>query len=157
MNKKVGVVLAVALVLAAGGGYWYVSQNKMAGGPGYTSKVAPVPTASVDETGPAGGNVMEGEIREGEVKRVTVVGSNFKFSPNEIRVKKGETVGIRFKNEGTTQHSLVIDAYEVATNQINPGDEEEVEFTADREGTFEYYCSVGSHRSMGMVGKLIVE
>ena len=31
------------------------------------------------------------------------------------------------------------------------------EFTADKVGSFEYYCSVGSHRSMGMKGVLKVE
>ena len=32
-----------------------------------------------------------------------------------------------------------------------------VEFTVDKTGTFEYYCSVGQHRANGMVGNLIVE
>ncbi len=32
-----------------------------------------------------------------------------------------------------------------------------VEFTADKKGTFEYYCSVGEHRVNGMKGKFIVE
>ena len=42
--------------------------------------------------------------------------------------------------------------YRKATGQID-----EVEFVVDKAGTFEYYCSVGNHRQMGMVGKLIVE
>jgi plastocyanin len=28
---------------------------------------------------------------------------------------------------------------------------------ADKKGTFEYYCSVGQHRALGMKGKLVVE
>ena len=35
--------------------------------------------------------------------------------------------------------------------------EEVLEFTADKAGSFEYYCSVGEHKAMGMVGTLKVE
>ena len=54
-------------------------------------------------------------------------------------------------------HDFMIDEFEVATNQIGDGEEEEMEFVADKIGTFEYYCSVGNHRAQGMKGKLIVE
>src|SRR3990167_9256749 len=39
----------------------------------------------------------------------------------------------------------------------NTGQSASVEFTADKAGGFEYYCSVGTHRAMGMVGAFIVE
>jgi uncharacterized cupredoxin-like copper-binding protein len=32
-----------------------------------------------------------------------------------------------------------------------------VQFVADKTGTFEFYCSVGNHRQMGMVGTLVVQ
>lgn len=110
------------------------------------------PTGMMTSTTPA----TTGSVAQGTVKEFTVDGTNFKFMPAEIKVKKGDTVRILFKN---TQgfHDLVIDEFEVKTNQIQAGDEEEVEFVADKTGTFEYYCSVGQHRQMGMVGKLIVE
>jgi|SRR3989344_20135 len=92
----------------------------------------------------------------GAVKEFTVEGSPFKFVPNVINVKKGDTVRVTFKNV-TGTHDFVIDEFDVRTNQIGEGEEEEVEFIADKAGTFEYYCSVGNHRAMGMVGKLIVE
>ena len=86
----------------------------------------------------------------------TVTASNFKYDLKTIKVKKGDTVKIIFKNsEGF--HDFKIDEFDVATNQIGAEEEEEVEFVADKVGTFEYYCSVGTHRKMGMVGKLIVE
>ena len=46
---------------------------------------------------------------------------------------------------------------EKALEKINGGETDSIEFVADKVGTFEYYCSVGQHRSMGMVGKLTVE
>ena len=54
-------------------------------------------------------------------------------------------------------HDLVIDEFDVRTERLRTGGTEYVMFVADKSGTFEYYCSVGSHRVNGMVGKLIVE
>ena len=91
-----------------------------------------------------------------EVKEFTITGQNFSFSPSSIKVKKGDIVKITFKN---TQgcHDFVIDEFGAATKQANSPDTEVIEFTADKAGQFEYYCSVGSHRSMGMKGTLVVE
>lgn len=79
-------------------------------------------------------------------------------NPTLIRVKKGELVKINFKNtEGT--HDLVIDEFNVNTEDIKANNTVTVQFVADKTGTFEYYCSVGNgyHRQQGMVGTLIVE
>ncbi|MDQ5952387.1 MAG: plastocyanin, partial [Patescibacteria group bacterium] len=70
-------------------------------------------------------------------------------------VQKGDTVRIIFKNEDGF-HDLKIDEFNVATKQIQGGAEETVEFVADKAGTFEYYCSVGKHRDMGMKGTITV-
>ena len=91
-----------------------------------------------------------------EYVTITVEGGNFYFSPNEIRVKQGEKVKIVFKNvQGT--HDFVLDEFDVKTSIISTGESEEVMFVADRSGEYEFYCSVGSHREMGMVGTIIVE
>ena len=92
----------------------------------------------------------------GKEVEFTVDGSNFKYVPATLKVKKGDTVRVLFKNVGGF-HDFVIDEFEVKSNQIGDGDEEEVEFIASKTGAFDYYCSVGNHRKMGMVGKLIVE
>lgn len=93
-------------------------------------------------------------MEEGQM--FTVEGGNFTFAPNEIRVKKGETVKILFKNvEGF--HDFVIDEFDVKTAQLQADMEEMVEFTPMEAGEYEFYCSVGKHREMGMVGTLIVE
>ena len=90
------------------------------------------------------------------VKSFTVTGGNFSFSPSQMKVKKGDTVKINFANsEGF--HDWVLDEFNVRTPQIAAGKTASVEFVASKTGTFEYYCSVGSHRQMGMKGTLIVE
>lgn len=90
------------------------------------------------------------------VKSFTVSGKNFTFAPAEMRVKKGDRVKITFVNESGF-HDLVIDEFNARTAQIGAGKTETIEFVADKTGSFEYYCSVGSHRQMGMKGTLIVE
>ena len=91
-----------------------------------------------------------------QVHTVTVVGQNFSFTPSQIHVKKGEKVKIVFQNSGGT-HDWAIDEFNVHTTRIQGGQSTSVEFTPTKTGTFEYYCSVGSHRAMGMKGNLIVE
>lgn len=85
-----------------------------------------------------------------------VVGGNFFYTPNEIRVKKGDTVRIVFENAGG-YHNFVLDEFNVTMEPFNGVDTRTVEFVADKSGSFEYYCSVGKHRQMGQKGTLIVE
>lgn len=90
------------------------------------------------------------------VKEFTVEGDNFTFSLAEIKVNEGDTVRIKLVNkEGF--HDLVLDEFNVATQKLQVNQEETIEFVANKKGTFEYYCSVGTHRQMGMKGNLIVE
>lgn len=93
---------------------------------------------------------------QGAVKNFTVDASNFKFSPTTMTVKQGDTVRITLKN-GQGSHDLKIDGYNVQTKIITTGQEDIIEFVADKTGTFTYYCTVGSHRAMGMEGTLTVE
>ncbi|OGY39306.1 MAG: hypothetical protein A2418_00465 [Candidatus Brennerbacteria bacterium RIFOXYC1_FULL_41_11] len=94
--------------------------------------------------------------RTGAVRDFVFTASDFKYSLTELRVKKGDLVKIVLQNkEGF--HDLKIDEFGVATEKLRVGQEDVVEFVADKIGTFEYYCSIGSHRLMGMKGNLIVE
>jgi plastocyanin len=86
----------------------------------------------------------------------TVTGKNYEFSRKEIRVKRGDLVRINFSStEGI--HDFRIEGLNVGTEQVSSGQSTSVEFTADTKGLFEYYCSVGDHRQLGMTGILIVE
>jgi nitrosocyanin len=84
-----------------------------------------------------------------------VVGGNYYFTPKTMTVKKGDRVVINFQNAGGT-HNFIIDEFNVATKTINTGQTDTIQFVADKAGTFEYYCSIGSHRAMGMKGTLTV-
>lgn len=107
------------------------------------------PSNMVEETPAGSDDAMDLSV-------ITVEGANFTFNPNTITVKKGEKVRINFKNiEGF--HDFVIDELNVKTAQLQADGEEMVEFTPMETGEFEFYCSVGKHREMGMKGMLIVE
>lgn len=135
MNKYLPVVIVVIIIGAVG--FYLMTMNKA---------VAPETTKVVTtETTPSA-----------VVKEFTVTGSNFSFDEKNITVKKGDTVKVTFKNADGF-HDFRLDEFNVATKQIQGGQEEVVEFVADQTGSFEYYCSVGQHRANGMFGTLVVE
>lgn len=101
-------------------------------------------------------NVTTETAKSISVKEFTVTGDNFSFTPNLITVKKGDKVKITFKNS-VGFHDFVIDEFGAATKQTKAPTTEVVEFIADKVGSFQFYCSVGSHRAMGMFGTLKVE
>lgn len=107
--------------------------------------------AMMDQESATGESMMMGEV-----KTINVEGGAFYYKPNEIRVKKGEKVKIVMKSVDM-MHDFVIDELGVKSPIIKSGETGTVEFTADKAGTYEYYCSVGQHRAQGQVGKLIVE
>lgn len=152
MNKTIIAVSAVVLAVAVGGFVVYNNQK--------TTSQPATETVVEDSMQASPTSAMEDSASEAakmqEVKEFTVTGAAFKFNPTEIRVKKGDRVKVTFKSVGGF-HDFVVDEYGVATKQLASGQEEVVEFTADKAGTFEFYCSVANHRAMGMKGNLIVE
>ncbi|HVS79795.1 MAG TPA: cupredoxin domain-containing protein [Candidatus Paceibacterota bacterium] len=118
---------------------------------------APIAATSGEQSGASADvNARANVAAPAAEKTFTVSGKNFTFTPSTITVNKGDKVKIVFQNtEGT--HSFQIDGYNVGTQTIAAGQEATVEFTADKAGSFQYYCSVGTHRQMGMVGTLVVQ
>lgn len=114
---------------------------------------------SVDEMIVEDNEAMEDDEKlkvTNEIKTFNVDGVNFAFSTKEIRVKKGDTVTINFTSNGGL-HDWTVNEFSARTERVNSGASSSVTFVADKAGTFEYYCSVGTHRQLGMVGSLIVE
>ena len=152
MNGRYIGIIIVLVVVALAGGFWLASTPQVATTPVLNEE------ASIGEN--ADGNIATSTATStpttGEVEAVvTVSGSNFALAPVALTVKKGQKVTIVFKNSGGV-HDLKIDEFGVATKRLQSGEEETVTFIADKVGSFEYYCSVGSHRAMGMKGTLTV-
>ena len=94
-------------------------------------------------------------------KTFVLTGENFAFFMDgeeapELVVNQGDTVRIIFTSTDG-YHDWVLDEFDAATEKVQTGDSTYVEFVADQVGTFEYYCSVGSHRANGMFGNLVVQ
>ncbi|MFH1170651.1 MAG: cupredoxin domain-containing protein [Candidatus Vogelbacteria bacterium] len=142
--KKI-IILVVAILIL--GFFWFKGKDTVApasplGGP------APAEGTLTTLPAPSDTTVV--------AKEFTVLGSNFTFTPNTIEVKQGDTVKITFQS-ASGFHDLTLDEFRVATKQLKAGESETVQFVADKVGSFEYYCSVGNHRAMGMKGTLTVK
>ena len=164
MQNVIGIIIIVALI---GGGYYFFTQSgdsrvghsedeHMMEGDKHDDTMMKEDGAMMEDKD---GAMMEKEdgamMEDGNVVSFTVEGQNFSFAPSQMEVKEGDTVRITFKNVGGF-HDFVIDEFDVATSQFGAGQEETVEFVADKTGSFEFYCSVGNHRAQGMVGTLTV-
>lgn len=91
-----------------------------------------------------------------EIKVINMTGDNFRFDPDEIRVKEGDKVRVVLTSVDMP-HDFNVDELLVDGSIGQAGETTQVEFTATKIGEFEFYCSVGQHRVNGMVGTLIVE
>jgi len=130
MNKLFPIILIVLVV--AVGGYFL-----MKGGGSMQTSVVTTPS--------------------GPVKSFAVSGTEFAFSPNTLTVNKGDTVKVSFTNNGNYPHNFMITELNVQGKTISPGQSDTVTFTANKAGTFQYFCSVPGHKDKGMVGTITVQ
>jgi cytochrome c oxidase subunit 2 len=108
-----------------------------------------------------------------DTRVIAVTAKRYEFNPAEIRVKKGEKVRLKVRALDRA-HGLEFKLYpEGAREEGPPGllfaegqrnwklekdQEREIEFVAERPGTYNFKCSVFcGWRHPGMKGKLIVE
>jgi plastocyanin len=152
MNK---LLVLFVLVLVLGGGYYMMKGNSVtAPQQEKTTEVIAEPSSVMEKTESTTGASMN----ESVAKEVTVDSFEFGYDQKIITIKKGQTVKLTLTNSGKMPHDWVVDELTGAkTKEIKNGETDTVTFVAEKAGTFEYYCSVGSHRKMGMVGKLVVE
>lgn len=156
IDKKVLISIAVVVVVLAVGAVLFFkgSQNSTSQDQSTTSQVTEQNATPTNN--PTDSAVVASDSGSDKTsKEFTVTGSSFKFVPATLSANKGDHLKITFKNSGGF-HDFVIDEFNVKSKTIGSGAEEVLEFTADKSGTFNYYCSVGNHRAMGMQGTLTV-
>lgn len=156
-SKMMPIIVGLGVLLLIGGGAFYLLSNK--DNIQMNTTVNSTVNESMNTTSESGNTTDGGDSATDEmtasINTIEVTGSSFKFDPTEIMVKKGDTVRIVFTNSDG-MHDFVIDEFDARTKVLKDGESETIEFVADQAGKFEYYCSVGQHRQMGMVGNLIV-
>lgn len=153
---KAFVALLIAILVLGGGYYWYTSQQTPEAADLTMEDDIDAMNVTPPTTPPTSTSAPATSTQNGAVKEFTVSGKNFSFAPAAMTVKKGDRIRITFVNESGT-HDLRVDGYNVGTKTTQSGASETFEFLADKAGSFEYYCSVGQHRQMGMKGTLIVQ
>ncbi|MGK0209297.1 MAG: plastocyanin [Patescibacteria group bacterium] len=123
-----------------------------------------VPVEDDSDDSVSTGSVITGNVisdgGSSDVKTFVVWGKSFEYSVNgvsngDIVVDSGDLVRIEFTST-SGYHDWVVDEFDAATEKVSDGESSFVEFVALGSGSFEYYCSVGSHRAAGMEGKFIV-
>jgi plastocyanin len=120
------VVVVAVLAAGCGGGQGAQAPAPPSGGQG----APPAPGGAI---APAGGEIV-------------VVGKDNFFEPQDLTLRAGEAYEIRFKNEGTTVHNLIIQAKDAGGDfasdiVVNGGAESLIKVKIDREGTYKVVCT----------------
>jgi nitrous-oxide reductase len=143
------------------------------GEPHYTQIVAADRVKAIDHYSPVGFDPVSGKkdphaVAGGEERierrddgvHVYMTQVRSHFTPDIVRVKQGDVVHLHVTNVEQAKdatHGFGISSYNVALS-IEPGEHNNVTFTADRAGVFPFYClEFCSALHLEMAGYLIVE
>ena len=98
--------------------------------------------------------------RDGDIVHVYMTAMRSHFTPDVIRVKKGDDVSLHITNIESTKdatHGFAIPGHNVQAS-IDPGEVVNIDFAANRSGDYAYYCTeFCSALHMEMQGWLLVE
>jgi cytochrome c oxidase subunit 2 len=93
---------------------------------------------------------------KGAAHEIQVTAKKYEFSPNPIRVKKGEPVKLII-TATDHDHGFSLEAFHIK-QKLKKGEPTTIEFTPDKAGTFPFKCSVFCGMGHGgMKGTLVVE
>lgn len=106
-------------------------------------------------------------VARGASKDIGIAMVNVQFVPATIHVDPGDITTLRvFNNDTGIPHTFDLDDFNVHLGTLSapmqPGTNQTATFTADREGTFWFHCSIPGHSSKqgagytGMAGTIVV-
>ena len=162
-NSMTPIIVAaiVIFVIVIAGGYFVLNNRRAAqknttqvsASPTQTliqNQNSPTPSAATQRNSATGSGMMQKQ------NVIEVTAQNFSYNPKSITVPVNQPVTINFKSIGGT-HDFYLDEFNVKSKPVSSGSSETITFTPTKKGTFQYYCNIGNHRKMGMVGTLIVQ
>ena len=124
----------------------------------YTPAGTDAYTGKMDPDAVTGGK--EGIERKADGVHVRMTAIRSHFTPDIIRVRKGDLVHLHLTNLEQAQdatHGFAISEYNINLS-LEPGKHENVDFKADRSGVFPFYCTeFCSALHLEMAGYLVVE
>jgi plastocyanin len=81
--------------------------------------------------------------------------SDFAYSVKKITASADSELVLEVTNvQGV--HDFVIDELGVSSGRLPVGKTVRLQIPTDKPGSYQYYCSVGNHRELGMVGTLVI-
>ncbi|MBI2975700.1 MAG: cupredoxin domain-containing protein [Chloroflexi bacterium] len=86
---------------------------------------------------------------------ITLHAKDIAYDANAITAQAGQTLNVTFVNDGTLDHSFIIDGV-LGEQKAAAGHTITFSFTPGSAGTYEFYCAVPGHKQAGMVGTLTV-
>jgi nitrite reductase (NO-forming) len=86
---------------------------------------------------------------------VAIAASDFKFSPNSVQVPVGQKVTFTLNNTGVVEHDFTVPNTGFSLS-AKPGQTATGDFTFDKPGVLNFYCSIPGHKDAGMQGTLTV-
>jgi uncharacterized cupredoxin-like copper-binding protein len=118
---------------------------------------------------------IAGDVKSVKRTITLTMGDNMRFTPDKLQIKQGETIRFVVKNQGKMLHEMVIgtkkelDAHaalmvkfpnmehdEPYMAHVAAGKSQNLIWTFNRPGEFEFACLIAGHYQAGMVGKITV-
>ena len=118
---------------------------------------------------------IAGDAKSVKQEITLTMNGNMRFTPDAITVKQGETIRFVVKNQGKQLHEMVIGTKkeldehaalmvkfpnmehdEPYMAHVAAGKSQNLIWTFNRAGTFDFACLIAGHYQAGMVGKITV-
>jgi plastocyanin len=151
-SKTTWIILAVLIGIVVIGGYYFMTMNNSSENIGQSN------------TQPSNSNLKDTAVKDAQVnpaqnkaKQITIEGNEFAYTPSTFTVNKGDMVELTFKNTGKYPHDLIIDELGVKTSTIQSGEQVVISFSPEKQGNFEFACSLPGHADKGMIGTITVK
>ena len=167
MNKMLWIIIVGVLVVLVGGFFLFNSSDSgsdssegvvVVDSPEDSQVVGETNDGTADETTTDTSTSTSQDTTQPaqETKEFDVIAKQWEFSPNPIVVNEGDNVVLNIQSIDVT-HGFVLSAFSV-NERLSPGQTTKVEFTADKKGSFSFFCNVASCGvgHSGMNGILIV-
>jgi plastocyanin len=118
----------------------------------------PVPSPNEDEAPPPAAAEAPVEVYVVATDFAANPDYAFKFRRDRYDVAHGATVNLTLSGAlgNMWSHTLVLPAFQVRLGPVGSGAQATAQLTADRSGTFPFYCDVTAHRDLGMRGTLTI-
>lgn len=151
MEKTNLIILTIVILIAIAGAFYFMNQ----GG----EEITPQSLESAQQTQTPEESQTQSETQtqqEQQVKEFTMTAKKYEFEPSTITVNQGDLVKISIQSTDVT-HGFSLPEFNI-NERLEPNQDVNIEFIADKTGEFIFFCSVFCGSGHGeMKGALIVE